>query len=84
MEKDTSAWTDTPADRQRKMMERMERRAGAGPKVETDEGSIHTARDNMIDEKLGAYNAEHRSKSLMEMHLDKKAKKKASVDQKAV
>ena len=38
----------------------------------------------MIDEKLGAYNAEHRSKSLMEMHLDKKGWKKASVDQKAV
>ena len=76
VEQDTS-WTDTPADRARKEQERRERKTGSaaqGPSVEELEIA---ARDARLAAQVDKHTKEVRSKSLMEMHTKKQAKRKA-------
>ncbi|XP_071371856.1 GPALPP motifs-containing protein 1 isoform X2 [Centroberyx affinis] len=71
--KDRSIWTDTPADRERKVMERLE-----GKKKDEKEKDVPemSHKDLAMAEKVSKYNNSKRAESLMNLHT-KKMKQKA-------
>ncbi|XP_049900485.1 GPALPP motifs-containing protein 1 [Epinephelus moara] len=76
--KDRSMWTDTPADRERKARERLERKQKG--EVEKDDVPQLSQKDVEMAEKVSKYNESKRAESLVSMHTKKmkeKAKEKA-------
>uniref|UniRef100_A0A8C4ZQU5 GPALPP motifs-containing protein 1 n=1 Tax=Gadus morhua TaxID=8049 RepID=A0A8C4ZQU5_GADMO len=69
--KDRSMWTDTPAERERKLQERLEGKE----KVKEDAPKM-SRKDLEMAEKVSKYNVSKRSESLMTLH-SKKQKKEA-------
>lgn len=77
--KDRSMWTDTPADRERKARERLERKQKG--EVEKDDVPQLSQKDVEMAEKVSKYNESKRAESLVSMHTKKmkeKAKEKAN------
>ncbi|XP_076061769.1 uncharacterized protein LOC143037435 isoform X2 [Oratosquilla oratoria] len=64
---DTSVWTDTPADREKKRQEGKEMEEVK----ETPQDLAKQQRDKDLTEKVEKYNNEKRAKSLMDMHSSK-------------
>lgn len=77
---DQSAWTETPADRARKLEERLRGGAGAEP-AEAAEPAGPT-RDAVIAHQVASYNAVARPVSLMDMHQEKQKRKRQEDEQK--
>ncbi|XP_053333222.1 GPALPP motifs-containing protein 1 [Clarias gariepinus] len=75
--KDRSIWTDTPADRERKAMERREAKE-RGEKAK-DDGPQISEKDLKTAEKVSKYNESKRGESLLSIHA-KKMKRKAEED----
>lgn len=78
--KDRSIWTDTPADRERKTKERIEKKLKG--EVEKDDGPQLSHKDVEMAEKVSKYNESKRSESLMSLHtktMKEKAKEKADM-----
>lgn len=76
--KDRSIWTDTPADRERKARERLERKKKG--ESEKDDVPQVSRKDLEMAEKVSKYNESKRAESLMSLHSKKmkeKAKEKA-------
>lgn len=73
---DRSAWTDTPADRERKAKEIQEAKKSFSKK---DEENRLSERDKRLAEQVSSYNESKRSESLMDIH-HKKLKNKAAED----
>ncbi|KAG7222323.1 hypothetical protein INR49_016365 [Caranx melampygus] len=76
--KDRSIWTDTPADRERKAKERLEKKRKGESEAESVPQVSH--KDLEMAEKVSKYNETKRAESLMSMHTKKikeKAKEKA-------
>ncbi|XP_068586595.1 GPALPP motifs-containing protein 1 [Cebidichthys violaceus] len=76
--KDRSMWTDTPADRERKIAERLEKKR-KGEAEEEDVPQV-SQKDVEMAEKVSKYNGSKRAESLVKMHTKKmkeKAKEKA-------
>lgn len=76
--KDRSIWTDTPADRERKDRERLERKNKG--EVEKDDVPQLSRKELEMAEKVSKYNETKRSESLMSLHtktMKEKAKEKA-------
>lgn len=76
--KDRSIWTDTPADRERKTRERLEKKKKGEP--EKDDVPQLSRKDLEMAEKVSKYNESKRAESLMSLHTKKmkeKAKEKA-------
>lgn len=73
---DRSAWTDTPADRERKAKEAQEAKKSFSKK---DEEHILSGREKRLAEQVSSYNESKRSESLMDIH-HKKLKNKAAED----
>ncbi|XP_022051129.2 GPALPP motifs-containing protein 1 [Acanthochromis polyacanthus] len=76
--KDRSIWTDTPADRERKARERLERKKKG--EAEKDDVPQLSRKDLEMAEKVSQYNESKRAESLMSLHSKKmkeKAKEKA-------
>ncbi|KAL6112903.1 gpalpp1 [Pungitius sinensis] len=76
--KDRSIWTDTPADRERKIEERLEKKKKGEEEVE-DVPQI-SQKDVEMAKKVSKYNESKRAESLVSMHTKKikeKAKEKA-------
>ncbi|XP_027869571.1 GPALPP motifs-containing protein 1 [Xiphophorus couchianus] len=71
---DRSIWTDTPADRERKAQERLERKKTGEAK--NDRVPQVSRRDVEMAEKVSKYNDSKRGESLMSLH-SKKLKEKA-------
>ncbi|RXM97547.1 lipopolysaccharide specific response-7 protein [Acipenser ruthenus] len=75
--KDRSLWTETPADKERKIRERLEGKETSEPDKEED---VHVSeRDRRLAEQVSIHNESKRSESLINMH-SKKLKKKAKAD----
>ncbi|KAG7481752.1 hypothetical protein JOB18_003990 [Solea senegalensis] len=77
--KDRSIWTDTPADRERKVQERLE----AKKKGEKEKDSVPQIphKDLEMAEKVSQYNDSKRAESLMSLHSKKlKEKEKEKAD----
>ncbi|KAL7406437.1 hypothetical protein ABVT39_019652 [Epinephelus coioides] len=77
--KDRSMWTDTPADRERKARERLERKQKG--EVEKDDVPQLSQKDVEMAEKVSKYNESKRAESLVSMHtktMKEKAKEKAN------
>ncbi|XP_066562747.1 GPALPP motifs-containing protein 1 [Amia ocellicauda] len=77
--KDRSLWTDTPADKERKIMERLEGKESSKP--EKEEIVQPSAKDLKMAEKVSKYNESKRAESLISMH-SKKMKKKSEEEAK--
>ncbi|KAF4118643.1 GPALPP motifs-containing protein 1 isoform X3 [Onychostoma macrolepis] len=75
--KDRSIWTDTPADRERKVRERQE--AKEKGEVAKDDGPRLSQKELETAEKVSKYNESKRGESLISMHT-KKMKRKAEED----
>ncbi|XP_053311458.1 GPALPP motifs-containing protein 1 [Spea bombifrons] len=73
---DRSIWTDTPADRERKIQEKQEAKVSSSKEVEILPLS---ERDKRLADQVSTYNDSKRSKSLMDIH-QKKLKRKAEED----
>ncbi|XP_036951478.1 GPALPP motifs-containing protein 1 [Acanthopagrus latus] len=76
--KDRSMWTDTPADRERKIRERLEGKKKG--EVEKDDGPRLSRKELEMAEKVSKYNETKRAESLMTLHtktMKEKAKEKA-------
>ncbi|KAM9366226.1 GPALPP motifs-containing protein 1 [Symphorus nematophorus] len=76
--KDRSIWTDTPADRERKMRERLEGKKKG--EAEKDDAPKLSRKDLEMAEKVSKYNESKRAESLMSLHtktMKEKAKEKA-------
>eukprot|EP00041_Stephanoeca_diplocostata_P020498 m.460416 g.460416 ORF g.460416 m.460416 type:complete len:346 (-) comp21594_c0_seq4:1204-2241(-) len=75
VDSDTSAWTETPADRERKLKDRLERRAGAASTPAEEVPTTHISdRDARLREQIAKHNEKKRSASLMDMHAEKRQK----------
>lgn len=77
--KDRSIWTDTPADKERKTRERLERKQKGEPE-EVDDTPQLSRKDLEMAEKVSKYNESKRAESLMSLHtktMKEKAKQKA-------
>uniref|UniRef100_A0A672IN81 GPALPP motifs-containing protein 1 n=1 Tax=Salarias fasciatus TaxID=181472 RepID=A0A672IN81_SALFA len=75
---DRSIWTDTPADRERKAQERLEKKRKG--EAEKDSNPQFSPKDLDMAEKVSKYNDSKRAESLMSLHTKKmkeKAKEKA-------
>ncbi|KAM8763364.1 GPALPP motifs-containing protein 1 [Acanthopagrus schlegelii] len=75
--KDRSMWTDTPADRERKIRERLEGKKKV--EVEKDDGPRLSRKELEMAEKVSKYNETKRAESLMTLHtktMKEKAKEK--------
>ncbi|XP_062865828.1 GPALPP motifs-containing protein 1 isoform X2 [Trichomycterus rosablanca] len=79
VDKDRSVWTDTPADRERKAMERKE--AKERGETTRDDGPHLSKKELEMADTVSKYNESKRGESLMSMHT-KKMKKKADEDSK--
>lgn len=78
--KDRSMWTDTPADRERKIRERLEGKKKG--EVEKDDVPQLSRKDLEMAEKVSKYNETKRAESLMTLHTKTmKEKAKEKVDQ---
>jgi hypothetical protein len=77
VEQDVSAWTDTPAEKLKKMEDRAKRAAAGVGRVVTsaDAPKVLNNRDDELHAQVVAYNASQRPKSLMDLHSEKAAKK---------
>lgn len=75
--KDRSIWTDTPADRERKIREQAERKKKG--EVEKDDVPQLSQKDMDMAEKVSKYNESKRAESLLNMHT-KKMKEKAKLE----
>nr|XP_040055434.1 GPALPP motifs-containing protein 1 [Gasterosteus aculeatus aculeatus] len=76
--KDRSIWTDTPADRERKLEERLEKKKKG--EEEADDVPLISQKDVEMAKKVSKYNESKRAESLVSMHTKKikeKAKEKA-------
>lgn len=76
--KDRSIWTDTPADRERKIRERLEGKKKG--KAEQDDAPQLSQKDLEMAQKVSKYNESKRAESLMSLHsktMKEKAKEKA-------
>ncbi|KAM6950819.1 GPALPP motifs-containing protein 1 [Lycodopsis pacificus] len=76
--KDRSMWTDTPVDRERKLVERIEKRKKG--EVEEEDVPQVSQKDVEMAEKVSKYNETKRAESLVTLHTKKmkeKAKEKA-------
>ncbi|XP_068176991.1 GPALPP motifs-containing protein 1 [Antennarius striatus] len=76
--KDRSIWTDTPADRERKIRERLE---GKKEDVEKNDVPQFSQKDLEMATKVSKYNESKRAESLISMHtktMKEKAKEKAT------
>ncbi|KAG7222405.1 hypothetical protein INR49_016360 [Caranx melampygus] len=67
--KDRSIWTDTPADRERKAKERLEKKRKGESEAESVPQVSH--KDLEMAEKVSKYNETKRAESLMSMHTKK-------------
>lgn len=77
---DRSMWTDTPADRERKVRERLEKKQKG--EVEADDKPQFSRKDLEMADKVSKYNETKRAESLINLHTKKmkeKAKEKADV-----
>ncbi|CAJ1049520.1 GPALPP motifs-containing protein 1 [Xyrichtys novacula] len=77
--KDRSIWTDTPADRERKARERLEKKQRGEPEQVEDVPQL-SHKDLEMAEKVSKYNESKRAQSLMSLHtktMKEKAKEKA-------
>ncbi|XP_054474544.1 GPALPP motifs-containing protein 1 [Anoplopoma fimbria] len=78
-DKDRSMWTDTPADRERKIAERLEKKKKG--EVEEDNVPQLSKKDVEMAVKVSKYNESKRAESLVSMHTKKmKEKAKEKVD----
>ncbi|XP_069030498.1 GPALPP motifs-containing protein 1 [Embiotoca jacksoni] len=78
--KDRSIWTDTPADRERKHRERLEKKEKGQP--EEDDAPQMSQKDLEMAEKVSKYNESKRAESLINLHTKKmKEKSKEKADQ---
>ncbi|XP_069553917.1 GPALPP motifs-containing protein 1 [Brachyistius frenatus] len=78
--KDRSIWTDTPADRERKHRERLEKKETGQP--EEDDAPQMSQKDLEMAEKVSKYNESKRAESLINLHTKKmKEKSKEKADQ---
>lgn len=75
--KDRSLWTETPADKEKKIRERLEGKETSEPDKEEDVQV--SERDRRLAEQVSIHNDSKRSESLINMH-SKKLKKKAKAD----
>ncbi|XP_019935704.2 GPALPP motifs-containing protein 1 [Paralichthys olivaceus] len=78
--KDRSMWTDTPADRERKARERLEKKKKGEEEEEKDSVPQVPRKDLEMAETVSKYNESKRAESLMTLHSKKmkeKAKEKA-------
>ncbi|XP_035508404.1 GPALPP motifs-containing protein 1 [Morone saxatilis] len=78
--KDRSIWTDTPADRERKIRERLEGKKKG--EEEKDDVPQLSRKDLEMAEKVSKYNETKRAESLMTLHtktMKEKAKEKADI-----
>lgn len=76
--KDRSIWTDTPADRERKIRERLEGKKKG--EAEKDDAPQLSQKDLEMAQKVSKYNDSKRAESLMSLHsktMKEKAKEKA-------
>ncbi|XP_065055691.1 GPALPP motifs-containing protein 1-like isoform X4 [Rhopilema esculentum] len=71
-EGDRSVWTDTPADRQRKLKEKLDKKE----KVTKEEAPAPIKKDLETIARIQEHNKQHRSASLMELHHEERKKKK--------
>ncbi|XP_023651738.1 GPALPP motifs-containing protein 1 [Paramormyrops kingsleyae] len=76
-DKDRSIWTDTPADRERKAQECLEKKQRGEPQEE--ESPRFSQKDLQMADKVSKYNESKRGESLLNMHT-KKMKSKAEAD----
>ncbi|KAK3095399.1 hypothetical protein FSP39_014190 [Pinctada imbricata] len=77
---DRSAWTDTPADRERKLKEQSD-----GGRKRKHEESKKSSRDTKLAKEIEQYNKSKRSESLLDLHQKKlKSKQKEEEDKPAV
>jgi len=65
---DNSEWTDTPADKQRKLEERLSGKKRSRDREEEEEPVKMSKRDIELRNQVESYNTEKRPMSLMEMH----------------
>ncbi|CAN9507214.1 unnamed protein product [Ophioblennius macclurei] len=72
---DRSIWTDTPADRERKAQERLEKKRKG--EAEKDDAPQFSQKDLQMAQKVSKYNDSKRAESLMSLHA-KKMKEKAN------
>lgn len=72
--KDRSIWTDTPADRERKIRERLEGKKE--PETEKDDTPQMSQKELQLAAKVSKYNESKRGESLISLHT-KKLKKKS-------
>ncbi|XP_014677504.1 PREDICTED: GPALPP motifs-containing protein 1-like isoform X5 [Priapulus caudatus] len=77
-DKDKSAWTDTPADKERKAKEAWERHEKGlrKPKRERPPPPAISAKEKELADQMESYNKKKRSESLIDMHTNKLSKKK--------
>ncbi|KAM6979933.1 GPALPP motifs-containing protein 1 [Aplochiton taeniatus] len=71
--KDRSIWTDTPADRERKLRERLEGKKDG--EKEKDDAPRLTQKELQLAEKVSKYNDSKRGESLISLHTKKMKKK---------
>lgn len=71
--KDRSIWTDTPADRERKLREHLEGKKDG--EKEKDDAPRLTQKELQLAEKVSIYNESKRGESLISMHTKKMKKK---------
>ncbi|ORX80351.1 hypothetical protein K493DRAFT_242759 [Basidiobolus meristosporus CBS 931.73] len=77
---DSSGWTDTPADREKKLHQERDTKGKRKKEINEDfeNAKLHEKERNIAKE-VSEYNMTHRPKSLMEMHLESKASKKRAL-----
>ncbi|XP_070538549.1 GPALPP motifs-containing protein 1-like [Ptychodera flava] len=71
---DRSGWTDTPADKARKAMERREKGQQDQHK-KRPEARMMSERDKQIAEQISSFNKDKRSESLVDMHTKERKRK---------
>lgn len=71
VDKDRSVWTDTPADRVRKQQQSQESCDHKSPQSNAEEVEKVSSVNQLYREQVDEYNRLARSKSLLEMHVDK-------------
>ncbi|KAK9717858.1 hypothetical protein K7432_005905 [Basidiobolus ranarum] len=77
---DSSGWTETPADREKRLRKGKETKVKRKKDVNEDfEAAKLHEKERHIAKEVAEYNVTHRPKSLMDMHLENKAKKKRTL-----
>lgn len=78
---DRSVWTDTPADQERKLRERLLAKTQGKDKKPQAEPKL-SERDRMIADQVDAYNQSERNQSLMDMHTSSRKRKAEEANEK--